>query len=88
MALIIKDPETERLAAEIAAPTGESKTRAVHVALAERRERLHAPAAKAREARLLRFMEDEFWPPIPAELRRPLTMAEREEILGIGPDGP
>ena len=29
MALNIKDPETERLAAEVAAITGESKTRAV-----------------------------------------------------------
>src|SRR5262249_60800991 len=40
MALNIKDPEVEKLAAEIAAMTGESKTRAVKVALQERRQRL------------------------------------------------
>ena len=37
MALSIKDPEAERLAAEVAAMTGESKTRAIRVALEERK---------------------------------------------------
>jgi antitoxin VapB len=40
VALNIKDPQTEKLAAEVAALTGESKTRAVRVALQERRDRL------------------------------------------------
>jgi antitoxin VapB len=40
MALNIKDPETEKLAAEVAAITGESKTQAVKVALQERKQRL------------------------------------------------
>ncbi|MCA1672325.1 MAG: type II toxin-antitoxin system VapB family antitoxin, partial [Actinobacteria bacterium] len=44
MALNIKDPETERLATEVAALAGETKTAAVRVALRERLERLHALA--------------------------------------------
>jgi hypothetical protein len=43
MALSLKDPETDRLAREVARLTGESLTEAVRDALAERleRERLH-----------------------------------------------
>jgi antitoxin VapB len=40
MALNIKNRETEKLAAEVAAMAGESKTRAVRVALEERKRRL------------------------------------------------
>lgn len=88
MALNIKDPEADRLAGEIAAITGESKTRAVRVALAERRARLEGPTVEARRAGLLRFLEDEIWPQIPrAERKVTLTKAEREELLGLGPDG-
>ena len=85
MALNIKDPETVKLAAEVAALTGETKTRAVKVALQERRRRL---AARPRK-NLLRFLEEEIWPLVPEEERgQPsLTKAEREEILGIGPEG-
>ena len=43
MALNIKDPETERLASEVASMTGESKTRAIRKALEERKERLALP---------------------------------------------
>lgn len=39
MALSLKDPETDRLAREVARLTGESLTQAVRVALAERLER-------------------------------------------------
>lgn len=88
MALNIKDPEAERLAEEVAALTGESKTKAVRVSLAERRARLEGPSAEARRADLLRFLEDEIWPQIPrSEHNAKLTKADREEILGIGPDG-
>jgi antitoxin VapB len=84
MALNIKDPETERLATELAALTGETKTRAVRVALEERTRRLARPRKP-----LLQYLEEDVWPYIPAELRGrpPLTKAEREEILGIGPEG-
>jgi antitoxin VapB len=54
MALSLKDPETDRLAREIARLTGESLTEAVRKALSERlaRERLRAghPAQRLAEA--------------------------------------
>lgn len=90
MALNIKNAETERLAAEVAALTGESKTQAVTTALRERRDRLSArESVEERSRRLHRFFEEEIWSQIPPELlgRPPLTKAEREEILGIGPEG-
>ena len=88
MALNIKDPETERLAAEVAALAGESKTRAVRIALAERRDRLQVTSGESELDRLLRFMQDEIWPQIPdSERGVVLTKADRDEILGFGPDG-
>jgi antitoxin VapB len=89
MALNIKDPETERLAAEVAELAGETKTQAVRVALRERRDRFRRRVAPTdRAARLRRFLEEELWPQIPDDIRgKPLTRAEREEILGYGPEG-
>lgn len=89
MALNIKDPETERLATEVAAMAGESKTRAINVALRERRDRLVAArTASDRSAALLRFLTEEAWPQIPPELLgKAPTKAEREAILGYGPEG-
>ena len=89
MALNIKDPESERLAAEIAALTGESKTGAIRVALRERKERLAIEGvAGEREAALRRLLEEEIWPFVPPEERgRTLTREEEDEPLGYGPDG-
>jgi antitoxin VapB len=89
MALNIKDPDTERLAAEVAALAGQSKTRAINTALAERRDRLAAAAAAARrEERLRAFLVDEAWPQLPVEvLGAALGKREREEILGYGSEG-
>ena len=89
MALNIKDAETERLAAEVAALAGETKTRAVKVALSERKERLARRVVRRdRAARLRRFLEEEAWPQVPPDvLGKPLSKAEREEILGYGPEG-
>lgn len=91
MALNIKDQETEKLAAEVAELTGESKTGAVRNALRERRERLELERNSGRPRRrgdLLRFLETQIWPQIPEDLRgKPITKAEREEILGYGPEG-
>jgi antitoxin VapB len=90
MALNIKNAETERLAAEVAELAGESKTQAVTVALRERRERLRRQeSVEERRARFRRVLEEEIWPLIPPEQRGrpPMTKAEREEILGIGPEG-
>lgn len=89
MALNIKDPETERLAAEVAAITGESKTRAVKVALQERRQRLAVRVVRRdRVQELRRFLEQEAWPQVPRKvLGKRLPRREREAILGYGPEG-
>jgi antitoxin VapB len=90
MALNIKDPETERLAAQVAALTAETKTRAVKIALQERMERLTAgiPRQAGAGERLRRFLADEAWPQVPADtLGAPLSRSEREQILGYGPEG-
>jgi antitoxin VapB len=89
MALNIKDKEAERLAAEIAAITGESKTRAVKIALRERKDRLGLRVARRDHVReLVSFLEEEVWPQIPrAALDRKVTRREREAILGYGPHG-
>ncbi|MEU8172624.1 type II toxin-antitoxin system VapB family antitoxin [Microbispora hainanensis] len=50
MSLNIKNPEAERLAAEIGALTGESKTAAVISALRERHERLLAKLRQTEDA--------------------------------------
>jgi antitoxin VapB len=89
VALTIKNPEVERLAAEVAGITGETKTQAIRVALQERRRRLSTgidPAA--REAEVLRWLETEVWPHVPEELRdKPHDPHADDEILGYGPDG-
>lgn len=91
MALNIKNEEAERLAAEVAELAGESKTGAVKEALRERRDRLENERVGKEKRRrdLRRFMETEIWPQIPEELRGrpPMTKAEKEEILGYGPEG-
>lgn len=89
MALNIKNREVERLATEIADLTGETKTETVRRALVERRERLaHQVVRRKKSASFLRYLEEEVWPEIPeGELGRRLTKAEKEEILGYGPEG-
>lgn len=89
MALNIKNSETERLAAEVAALAGETKTRAVRVALEQRKEQLLLRRAPAhRGANLRRFLEDEAWPQIPKDvLGTRLSRKDREAILGYGPAG-
>jgi antitoxin VapB len=89
MAMNIKDPQTEALAAEVAALANETKTQAVRTALQERKQRLQAHARqRARAERIDRFLEGEAWPQIPeAALGRPISKADREAILGYGPEG-
>lgn len=90
MALNVKDEEAVRLAGEVAAMTGESKTRAIRVALRERRDRLarEGETRAERRERLMRFLETEVWPLIPPDERGvPITKEEREEILGYGEYG-
>lgn len=89
MPLNIKDPETERLAAEVSRMTGETKTGAIRAALRERKERLAYEMPRAnRSDQLLRFLEREIWAAVPKkELGRRLTRKEEDAILGYGPEG-
>jgi antitoxin VapB len=89
MAMNIKDPEAERLAAEVAELTGDTKTGAVREALRQRRDQLMAQETATRDgAAFVRFLEEEIWPQVSLEVRGvPISKAEREEILGYGPGG-
>lgn len=89
MALNIKDPVAEQLAAEVAELAGETKTQAVRHALQETRDRLSRESRRSqRGERLERFLRYEVWPQIPDDvLGTPLTRDEHEEILGYGPEG-
>lgn len=85
----IKDPEAERLAAEVARMTGESKTGAIRSALADRKERLsYGITRRDRLKDLRRLLEEEIWPSLPKSvLGRKLTRKEKERILGYGKEG-
>lgn len=88
MALNIKNADVERLAADVATITGESKTEAIRRALEERKRRLRGPSLAERRARVLRLLETKVWPTIPKDQRgRRLTRAEEDELLGYGPKG-
>ncbi len=86
MAFSIKDPEVEKLAAEVARLAKESKTEAVRRALLERKERLERRESK--RARLDTLLRRRIWPSIPREMLGSLiTREEEEKILGYGPAG-
>jgi antitoxin VapB len=89
MALNIKNLEVDRLVDEVVAITGESKTEAIRQALLDRRARLRMRISEAgRTGRVRRFLEAEIWGVIPRDqLGRPPDKAEREAILGFGPEG-
>jgi antitoxin VapB len=88
MALNIKDPATERLAAEVAQLASETKTGAIRRALEERRERLAFRGGRDRREQLLRFLAEDVWPLVPkTALGRRLSKRQREVILGYGPEG-
>ena len=87
MPLEIDDPETQRLAAEVARMTGESPTGAIRSALRERKERLvRLGEVGDRERELRALLEQEIWPSLPAEqLGRAPGQAEQDDILGYEP---
>ena len=89
MALTIKNAEVERLAAEVARLTGESRTQAIRVALQDRLVRLASGVdVEARKAELLRFLEDEVWNGVPEESRgQPHDSARDDALLGYGASG-
>lgn len=89
MPLNLKNPEVERLAAEVARITGETKTEVVRRALLERRQHLALQQGSSnRERRIRRYLESEVWPRVPKDqVGRRLTRAEEDEILGYGEHG-
>ena len=88
MGLNIKNPEVERLAAEVAEMANESKTEAIRQALLERRIRLKVRGRKMKAGSLSEYLETKVWPLVPpGELGRRMTREEEDEILGYGPDG-
>ncbi len=86
MALNIKDPETERLATELASRLSTTKTGAIRDALRARlqelTDRAHQDVALARHHR---FLEAEIWPVTAGTAA--ITKVEREDILGYGENG-
>jgi antitoxin VapB len=82
VALNIKDPEVDRLAAELATLLHTNKTDAIRHALHAQLALLESRAGD-RQAQLLNVMRTEIWPLLTD--RRPITKREREEILGYDP---
>ena len=89
MALNIKNLRVERLAAEVAALAGETKTEAIGRALEERKLRLSSHLVRTdRRAEFLTFLRREVWPRVPRTHRgRRLSRKEEDAILGCGPEG-
>jgi antitoxin VapB len=87
VALNIKDPETERLAREVAALTGESKTGAIRTSLRERKARLAMQRpANDREQAIRTLLEQKVWPALPPGVRgHAPSPREQDEILGYEP---
>ncbi len=65
MGLNIKNPEVERLAAEVARMAGETKTEAIRKALCDRKEHLQAEGKGDRIDGLMRWLREEYWPSLP-----------------------
>ncbi len=80
--LNIKDPEVDRLAAELADRLHTSKTAAIRHALSAQLAFLESRAGD-REAQLLDILRTEIWPLLAD--RSPITKLEREQILGYDP---
>jgi antitoxin VapB len=83
MALNIKDPEVDRLAAELASRLHTTKTDAIRHALHAQLSLLESRDGD-RQAQLLDVMRAEIWPLLTD--RTPITKREREEILGYDPE--
>jgi antitoxin VapB len=89
MALNIKNSEVERLATEVAAMMGETKTEAIRRALLERRRRLEFQVTHRDPKKKLHiFLEREVWPVVPRKLiGKRLSRTEEDRILGFGKEG-
>jgi antitoxin VapB len=84
-ALISKNDEVVSLANEVALLAYETRTEAVRRSPEERRERL---LAGPRRLPLAKFLEQQVWPLIPADVvGTTFTREDENLILGYGPDG-
>jgi antitoxin VapB len=79
MALNIKDPEVDRLAAELANRLHTTKTNAIRQALNAQLALLESRTS-SRADQLLEVMRTEIWPLLTD--RAPITKHDREQILG------
>ena len=80
MGLNIKNAEVERLAAEVAEMTGETKTEAIRQALIERKEQLTVPRRKGSDG-LDEWLAKEVWPLTKPEFRgKPVTKEEMDAL--------
>jgi antitoxin VapB len=88
VALNIKNPIVEKLAAEVAEMARETKTQAIRRALEDRKAKLEAQAEPRKTRGMREYLEKYIWTTIPPEIRgKGISKEEREEILGYGPDG-
>lgn len=80
MPITIDDPELEALVREIAAELRVSEADALTSVIRD-----HADYLRRRGA-VMDWLQNDVWPRIPAEVRgKPVTRAERAELLGYGP---
>jgi antitoxin VapB len=87
LALNIKNREVEESAAEVAEMARETKTEAIRRALLECRALLRANGVTPRR-NLREYLETYVWPGIPPDLLgKRISKAERDRLLGYGPDG-
>ncbi len=87
MAIHINNPAVARLATELAALTGESKTEAIRKSLEERMSRLSCTALlRVRRAELARVLGREIRAMVPAGGRKAILRQEEvQELLAYGP---
>ena len=85
MALTVKNAEVERLTAEVARLTGETKTEAVRRALVDRRHKLAQRGGLLdKGTRIMEFLQSEVWPLLPEqEAGRPLSADEENALFGF-----
>ena len=83
MGLNIKNAEVEKLASEVAAITGETKTEAIRKALLERKEHLHFSQRKRMDG-VREWLERDVWLLVKPEFRdKPMTKADWDALNDV-----
>lgn len=81
MALNIKNVEVERLVSDVARMAGESKTEAIRKAMEDRKRVLEAEGKGDRIDELMRWLREEVWPTVPADVRgKPIPKEFYDEL--------